>query len=63
MYAGVDDFALKAALAVGAAGLVINAVGAGNVNDALFQGILQALNAGIPVVIASRLPGRPRPMA
>jgi L-asparaginase len=63
MYAGVDDFALKAALAVGAAGLVINAVGAGNVNDALFQGILQALNAGIPVVIASRVPyGEVRPV-
>jgi len=63
MYAGVDDFALKAALAAGAAGLVINAVGAGNVNDALFQGILQALSAGIPVVIASRVPyGEVRPI-
>ncbi|WP_343426765.1 hypothetical protein [Candidatus Amarolinea dominans] len=37
--------------------------GAGNVNDALFQGILQALNAGIPVVIASRVPyGEVRPV-
>ena len=63
MYAGVDDFALKAALAAGAAGLVINAVGAGNVNDALFQGILQALSAGIPVVIGSRVPyGEVRPI-
>ena len=63
MYAGVDDFALKAALAAGAAGLVINAVGAGNVNDALFQGILEALGLGIPVVIASRVPyGEVRPV-
>ncbi len=63
MYAGVDDFALKASLAAGAAGLVINAVGAGNVNDALFQGILQALGAGIPVIIASRVPyGEVRPI-
>lgn len=63
MYAGVDNFALKAALAAGASGLVITAVGAGNVNDALFQGILRALSMGIPVVIASRVPyGEVRPV-
>jgi L-asparaginase len=56
MYAGVDDFALRAALERGAAGLVIAGVGAGNVNQALFQGITDALAAGIPVVISSRVP-------
>jgi L-asparaginase len=56
MYAGVDDFALRAALERGAAGLVIAGVGAGNVNQALFQGIIEALAAGIPVVISSRVP-------
>ncbi len=63
MYAGVDDFALRAALASGAAGLVIAGVGAGNVNKALFAGILDALQAGRPVVISSRVPyGGVRPI-
>ena len=56
MYAGVDDFALAAAVERGAKGLVIAGVGAGNVNEALFRGILNALHAGIPVVISSRVP-------
>lgn len=56
MYAGVDDFALAAAIERGAKGLVVAGVGAGNVNEALFQGILAALRAGIPVVISSRVP-------
>jgi L-asparaginase len=55
MYAGADDAALKAALARGAAGVVIEAVGAGNVNEELYQGILDALAAGVPVVISSRV--------
>ena len=63
MYAGVDVFALQAALARGAAGLVIAGVGAGNVNEALFQGILDTLRAGLPVVISSRVPyGGVRPI-
>lgn len=63
MYAGVDDFALQAALERGACGLVIAGVGAGNVNEALFQGILEALRANIPVVISSRVPyGGVRPI-
>jgi L-asparaginase len=56
MYAGVDDFALRAALERGAAGLVVAGVGAGNVNPALFVGITDALAAGVPVVISSRVP-------
>lgn len=63
MYAGVDDFALRAALERGAAGLVIASVGAGNVNEALYRGIQEALAAGIPVVISSRVPfGGVRPI-
>ncbi|MEI2688982.1 MAG: hypothetical protein V9H69_04430 [Anaerolineae bacterium] len=56
MYSGVDDFALSAALERGVAGLVIAGVGVGNVNQALFQAINDALAAGIPVVISSRVP-------
>ncbi len=63
MYAGADDVALRAALARGAAGLVIEAVGAGNVNEELFRGILDALRVGVPVVISSRvLHGGVRPL-
>ena len=56
MYAGADDAALRAALARGAAGLVIAGVGAGNVNHALFDGIQVALRKGIAVVISTRVP-------
>jgi len=63
MYAGADDAALKAALARGAAGLVIEAVGAGNVNEEMYRGILDALQSGVPVVISSRvLRGGVRPV-
>ncbi len=55
MYAGADDAALQAALARGAAGLVIAAVGAGNVNQALFGGVQEALRRGVAVVIATRV--------
>jgi L-asparaginase len=55
MYAGADAAALQAALARGATGLVIAAVGAGNVNRALFDGIKEALRQGVAVVIATRV--------
>jgi L-asparaginase len=63
MYAGADDVALQAALAHGAAGLVISAVGAGNVNQSLFDGIKAALRQGVAVVISTRVPhGLVRPL-
>jgi len=63
MYAGADDAALQAALQRGATGLVIAAVGAGNVNHALFEGIAAALQQGVAVVIATRVPhGLVRPL-
>jgi L-asparaginase len=63
MYAGADDAALQAALDRGAAGIVIAAVGAGNVNEPLFAGIKQALHQSTAVVIATRVPhGLVRPL-
>ncbi len=63
MYAGADEAALRAALLHGAAGLVIAAVGAGNVNPALYSGINEALRQGLVVVIATRVPhGLVRPL-
>ena len=63
MYAGADDAALQAALARGSVGLVIEGVGAGNVNQALFGAIRGALRQGIAVVISTRVPhGLVRPL-
>jgi L-asparaginase len=51
------------ALARGAEGLVIAAVGAGNANQALFDGIRAALHRGVAVVISTRVPhGLVRPL-
>ncbi|MGY2235622.1 asparaginase [Pseudomonas gingeri] len=63
MYAGADGALLGAAVQAGARGLVIQALGAGNVNAAMYAAILEAIAAGIAVVIASRVPrGRVRPI-
>lgn len=63
MYAGADGALLRAAVQAGARGLVIQALGAGNVNGEMYAAIVEALGAGIAVVIASRVPrGRVRPL-
>jgi len=63
MYAGADDAALQAGLARGAVGLVVAGVGAGNVNQSLFDAIQVALHQGIAVVISTRVPhGLVRPL-
>ena len=54
MAAGVDDALLRASLARGARGLVIQATGAGNVPPAAMPGVRAALAAGVPVVLATR---------
>lgn len=62
MYAGADGALVQAAVAAGAQGIVIQGLGAGNVNKPLYQAIKQALAAGVTVVIASRVPeGRVMP--
>lgn len=54
MAAGVDDALLRASLARGARGLVIQATGAGNIPPAAMPGVRAALAAGVPVVLATR---------
>ncbi len=62
MYAGADGTLLRAAVAAGAAGIVVAALGFGNVNRELFVAIREALAAGVVVVIATQVPnGRVRP--
>jgi L-asparaginase len=56
MYGGADGYLLKAALDHGAKGLVIEALGWGNVNKPLFAAIKDAIAKGVPVVITSRVP-------
>jgi L-asparaginase len=54
MAAGVDDGLIRASLARGARGLVIQATGAGNVPPAVVPALAAALAAGLPVVLVSR---------
>jgi L-asparaginase len=54
MAAGVDDGLIRASLARGARGLVIEATGAGNIPPPALAGIRAALEARVPVVLVSR---------
>ena len=54
MAAGVDDALVRASIARGARGLVLEATGCGNVPPAVMPGIDAAIAAGLPVVVVSR---------
>lgn len=56
MYPGASGDGIEAALAAGAQGIVVQALGLGNVNPAIAAAIEDAIEAGVPVVIASRVP-------
>ena len=56
MYGGADGYLVKAALEHGAKGVVIQALGWGNVNQPMFAAIKDAIAKGVPVVITSRVP-------
>jgi len=56
MYAGADGSMVKSAVAIGAKGIVIQALGMGNVNKPVFAEIKQAIAKGITVVISTRVP-------
>lgn len=58
-YSSVDGAVIGWHLDAGARGLVLVGGGAGNVNQALLPGIEAALDRGIPVVVASRVPTGP----
>lgn len=63
MYAGTDGELLKAAVEKGAKGVVIQALGWGNVNVPMYQAIKEVIAKGIPVVISTRVPnGRVLPI-
>src|SRR5215831_11416193 len=56
MYGGADGYLVQAALDHGAKGVVIQALGWGNVNQPMFAAIKDAIAKGIPVVVTSRVP-------
>lgn len=63
MYTGADGSYVRYAVDSGAKGIVIIAVGLGNVNEAMYDAIKYALNRGVAVVISTRVPnGRVLPV-
>ncbi|WP_080794117.1 asparaginase [Corynebacterium pacaense] len=55
-YPGAGGELVQAALDSGAQGLVVEAMGSGNVGTALGAALGRALDAGVPVVISTRVP-------
>ncbi|THE06033.1 asparaginase [Microbacterium oleivorans] len=53
---GADDVHLRASLAAGADGLVLEALGSGNTTPTVVAAVRDAVTAGIPVVVSSRVP-------
>jgi L-asparaginase len=63
MYGGADGRLLRAAAQAGAKGIVIQALGWGNVNVPMYEAVDEAIRNGIPVVISTRVPnGRVLPV-
>ncbi len=55
-YAGMDSIPYQSCITGGVRGLVVEAMGTGNVPPRAFDGIMQVIDAGIPVVLVSRCP-------
>ncbi len=55
-YAGMDSVPFQSCISGGVRGLVVEAMGTGNVPPRAFDGIMQVIEAGIPVVLVSRCP-------
>ena len=53
-YPGADARFLRHAVAMGARGIVVSALGGGNVPPAMLEGVREAVASGVVVVIASR---------
>jgi L-asparaginase len=63
MYGGADGRLIRAAADAGAKGIVIQALGWGNVNIPMYEAIGEVIAKGIPVVISTRVPnGRVLPV-
>ena len=54
-YAGIDSRLIDAAVQSGAGGIVVQAMGIGNLSDGIYDGIVRAVERGVPVVISTRV--------
>ncbi|MGY1722128.1 asparaginase [Blastococcus sp. SYSU DS0533] len=59
LYLGADDTLLRAAVAAGAAGVVLEAFGAGNATPAVAAAVAELVTGGMPVLVCSRVPSGP----
>lgn len=59
LYLGADDALLRAALELGAKGLVVAAFGAGNASPPVTEAIADLVRSGVPVLLCSRVPAGP----
>jgi L-asparaginase len=55
MAQGANDLLLRACVQAAVPGIVVEASAGGNVNAPFYEGIVAALDAGIPVVVATRV--------
>jgi L-asparaginase len=63
MYVGADGTFIRHAVDHGAQGIIVQAVGMGNMNVSMFEAVKYALGKGVPVVVATRVPnGRTMPV-
>jgi L-asparaginase len=63
MYGGADGSMIRAAVANGAKGIVVQALGWGNMNIPMYNAVKEAIAKGVPVVISTRVPtGRVLPV-
>lgn len=59
LYVGTDATGLRASVAAGARGVVLAAFGAGNANPPVVAATAEAVAAGVPVLVCSRVPAGP----
>ncbi len=55
MYGGADGQALRSAVDRGAKGIVVQALGMGNMNQPMFAAVKYALSKNVPVVVSTRV--------
>jgi len=55
MYGGADGMALRSAVDRGAKGIVVQALGMGNMNVPMYEAVKYALSKNVPVVVSTRV--------